>query len=70
MPKASRSKRPEHLERWIDHITGQRLGVNENDLWICAQGFERDLHVLTCDQDFERVQTAEPRLKVSVLREP
>jgi predicted nucleic acid-binding protein len=68
MPRASRSKSPAHLEDWIDHATGKRLGINENDLWICAQGFERDLHVITCDKDFARVQEAEPRLTLSVLR--
>ena len=68
MPKASRKKPHAHLEDWIDHATGKRLGINENDLWICAQGFERDLHVLTCDGDFTRVQAAEPRLALSVLR--
>lgn len=67
MPKSSRSKSPAHLEDWIDHATGKRLGINENDLWICAQGFERDLHVITCDTDFARVQEAEPRLALSVL---
>lgn len=68
MPKASRNKPPAHLEDWIDHATGKRLGINENDLWICAQGFERDLHVLTCDGGFIRIQAAEPRLALSVLR--
>lgn len=68
MPKASKNKPSGHLQDWIDHATGKRLGINENDLWICAQGFERDLHVLTCDGDFTRVQTAEPRLALSVLR--
>ncbi|MBY5440239.1 type II toxin-antitoxin system VapC family toxin [Rhizobium leguminosarum] len=68
MPKASRNKPSAHLEGWIDNATGKRLGINENDLWICAQGFERDLHVLTCDGDFTRVQAAEPRLALTVLR--
>jgi predicted nucleic acid-binding protein len=68
MPKSSRNKPPAHLEDWIDHATGKRLAINENDLWICAQGFERDLHVLTCDGDFARVQAAEPRLALSILR--
>lgn len=68
MPKASKNKAPAHLEDWIDHATGKRLGINENDLWICAQGFERDLHILSCDADFARVQVAEPRLTLSVLR--
>lgn len=68
MPKASKNRPPSYLEDWIDHATGKRLGTNENDLWICAQGFERDLHVITCDADFELVQEAEPRLALSVLR--
>jgi predicted nucleic acid-binding protein len=68
MSKASRNKSPAHIEDWIDHATGRRLGVNENDLWICAQGFERDLHVITCDNDFLRVQEAEPRLALTLLR--
>lgn len=67
MPKASRSKPPSHLEDWIHHATGKRLAVNENDLWICAQGLERDLHVITCDRDFARVREAEPRLALTVL---
>lgn len=69
MPMASKKKAPAHLEDWVNHATGKRLGLNENDLWICAQSFERDLHVITCDRDFLRVQEAEPRLTVSVLRE-
>jgi predicted nucleic acid-binding protein len=68
MPKASKAKPPGHLEDWINHATGKRLAVNENDLWICAQAFERDLHVLTCDQDFDRIREAEPRLNVNLLR--
>jgi predicted nucleic acid-binding protein len=68
MSKASKNKPPSHLEDWIDHATGKRLGINENDLWICAQGFERELKMLTCDADFERVQEAEPRLALTVLR--
>ena len=68
MPKASKNKSPAHLEDWIDHATGKRLGVNENDLWICAQGFERDLNIVTCDSDFLRIQEAEPRLLLRILR--
>lgn len=67
MPNSKR--KPPYLEDWIvDVATGKRLGINENDLWICAQGYERDLNVLTCDKDFERVQEAEPSLKVQVIR--
>jgi predicted nucleic acid-binding protein len=70
MRKSSRAKRSEHLEDWIDHATGKRLNVTENDLWICAQGFDRDLHIVSCDGDFARVREAEPRLKLTLLREP
>ncbi|MGY6634953.1 MAG: type II toxin-antitoxin system VapC family toxin [Alkalilacustris sp.] len=67
MPNSKR-KAP-YLEDWIvDVATGKRLGINENDLWICAQGYERDLNVLSCDKDFERVQEAEPRFKVQIIR--
>jgi predicted nucleic acid-binding protein len=68
MQKASKNKSPAHIEDWINHATGKRLGINENDLWICAQAFERDLHVITCDRDFERIREAEPRLNVKILR--
>jgi len=64
---AKASARRTHLEDWIDNATGKRLNVNENDLWICAQGFERDLVVVTCDRDFERVKLAEPRLKLQLI---
>jgi predicted nucleic acid-binding protein len=33
---AKASARRAHLEDWIDNVTGARLNVNENDLWICA----------------------------------
>ncbi|HBI18446.1 MULTISPECIES: type II toxin-antitoxin system VapC family toxin [unclassified Brevundimonas] len=65
LPKAS--QRRSHLEDWIDNATGARLAVNENDLWICAQAHERDICVVACDHDFERVQAAEPTLKLKLV---
>lgn len=67
MPNASRAQRGRFLENWIDQATGLRLGVNENDLWICAQAIERDIFVVSTDGDFERVREAEPRLKLILL---
>src|SRR3546814_6707084 len=47
--KASRRDRPRWLEEWVDKTTGQRLQVDENDLWMCAQVKERDLILVTAD---------------------
>jgi predicted nucleic acid-binding protein len=67
MPNASRSQRGQFLENWINQATGLRLGINENDIWICAQALERDIFVISTDSDFERVREAEPRLKLLSL---
>ncbi|MCH8209330.1 MAG: hypothetical protein IIA62_09820 [Nitrospinae bacterium] len=29
--------KPKYLEEWVDKVSGQKLGVDENDLWMCAQ---------------------------------
>lgn len=62
------SQRRGHLEEWIDNATGSRLNVNENDLWICAQAYERDICVVACDRDFERVRVAAPDLKLHLIQ--
>ena len=61
------SQRRAHLEEWIDNATGSRLNVNENDLWICAQAHERDICVVACDRDFERVRVAAPNLQLHII---
>ena len=45
--KAFARDRPRWLENWVDQATGQRLQVDENDLWMCAQARERNL---SCSQ--------------------
>lgn len=62
------SERRAHLEEWIDNASGSRLNVNENDLWICAQAHERDICVVACDRDFERVRVAAPDLKLHLIQ--
>lgn len=64
MPNASRARRGQFIENWIDLATGARLGINENDLWICSQALERDITVVTTDSDFDRVRDAEAKLKL------
>lgn len=68
MPHSSRSQRGQFLENWINQATGLRLGINENDIWICSQALERDISVISTDGDFERVREAEPRLKLLLLK--
>ncbi len=50
-----RRRVPRWVEEWTDRVTGRSLQVDENDLWIAAQGLERDLVVVTSDRDFARV---------------
>ncbi len=67
MPNAGRSRRSAFIENWIDQATGLRLGVNENDLWVCAQALERDIFVIAADSDFQKIADAESRLKLILL---
>lgn len=48
------------LERWQDDNTGSALGIDENDLWIAAQGKERDFTIITGDRDFELFELLDP----------
>jgi predicted nucleic acid-binding protein len=49
LAKASRRDRPRWLENWVDKSSGQKLQVDENDLWMCAQAKERDVIFVTAD---------------------
>lgn len=48
-PKKRKKKglRPEQL---VDPITGHKLGIDENDLWIVAQAMTRNLMLVTNDK--------------------
>ena len=59
--------RPRWLEDWVDSASGQKLQIDENDLWIAAQAFDRDLTVLTLDGDFRAFSAVETVLRVQVL---
>ena len=63
-----RRRIPRWVEGWADRVTGQLLQVDENDLWIAAQAVERNLVVVTSDQDFTRViAAAVPELRVALV---
>jgi predicted nucleic acid-binding protein len=59
--------RPRWLEDWVDTASARKLQIDENDLWIAAQAFERDLTLLTLDGDFRAFSAVEPSLRVKVL---
>jgi predicted nucleic acid-binding protein len=63
-----RRRIPRWVEGWSDRVTGQLLQIDENDLWIAAQAIERNLVVVTCDQDFTQViSAAVPELRVELV---
>lgn len=60
-----RRRVPRWVEGWTDRVTSKMLQIDENDLWIAAQAIERNLVVVTGDQDFVQViATAVPELRV------
>jgi len=50
-----RRRIPRWVEGWTDRVTGQLLQIDENDLWIAAQAFERNYVVVTSDRDFTQI---------------
>ena len=70
MPEAMKKKasRKRFVEDWIDETTGKELGIDENDLWMCAQAKERDLILVTDDKKMvRRIGTADPDLRLELL---
>ncbi len=67
LARASRRYRPRWLEEWVDKTTGQKLQVDENDLWMCAQAKERDLVLVTADDHIRRIADADPEVQLLVL---
>ena len=59
---------PRWLEDWTDRASGKSLQVDENDLWIVSQAFERDYLLITSDQRLaDRFCPAIPELRISVV---
>jgi tRNA(fMet)-specific endonuclease VapC len=63
-----RRRIPRWVEGWTDRVSGQLLQIDENDLWIAAQAFERNYVVVTCDRDFTQIiAPAVPELRVLLV---
>lgn len=60
LAKTLRRDRPKYIEEWVDKATGQKLGIDENDLWMCAQAKERDIVFVTADLRMKRIRDADP----------
>jgi tRNA(fMet)-specific endonuclease VapC len=65
--KALRRDRPKYIEDWIDKATGKALGIDENDLWMCAQSKERDLVLVTGDGKMQRIGDADSDVRLLIL---
>lgn len=65
--KVNRRDRPRWLENWPINNTGQKLQVDENDLWLCAQSKERSLTLLTADGGMQRIADADADIKLFIV---
>lgn len=52
-----KSAKQNHLERCVDWVSGDELGIEENDMWIAAQAVERGLVVVSNDK-MKKIQEA------------
>ena len=62
-----RDKKPKYLEDWVDQANGKALGVDENDLWMCAQAKERDLIFVTADKGIRRIEDADSDVRLLII---
>jgi len=67
LAKTLRKDRPKYIEEWVDKATGQKLGIDENDLWMCAQAKERDLVFVTADGRMKRISDADPDVRLLTM---
>ncbi len=62
-----RRDRPKYVEDWVDKATGKALGVDENDLWMCAQAKERGLVLVTTDRHIKRIEDADSDVRLLII---
>lgn len=67
LAKTLRKDRPKYVEDWIDKATGQKLSIDENDLWMCAQAKERDLVFVTADARMKRIPDADAEVRLLII---
>jgi predicted nucleic acid-binding protein len=69
LPNFIRSQRSRWVDQWIDKVTQQRLQIDENDLWICAQAREWNLSLFTTDEKMvTRISKADPTIRFRFVR--
>lgn len=64
----SKNDRKRWIENWVDKNSGQALGIDENDLWQCAQARERNLVLATIDGRIKRIAEADPIFQLLVIQ--
>ena len=69
LPNVTKQCRKKWVEDWVNQFTGKKLGIDDNDLWICAQACEVNF-TLIADDKMKRIKTAEPRLKLLSIGRP
>jgi len=67
LEKTLRRDRPKYIDDWIDKATGKALGIDENDLWMCAQSKERNLILITGDGKMQRIADADSDVRLLIL---
>ena len=67
LPNIATKARPRWVEDWVDKTTGQKLQIDENDLWMCAQAKERNLPLCTADGRMSRISAVDPEVRLHVL---
>lgn len=69
LPNLLKSNRPRWIDNWPDRATGEKLQIDENDVWICAQARECNLTLVTTDEKMViRVSNADPSIKFLFVR--
>ena len=63
LPNVTKQYRTKYVEDWIEKFTGKALGIDDNDLWICAQACEMNF-TLIADDKMNRIKKAELKLKI------
>ena len=67
LAKPLRRDRPKYVEDWVDKATRKVLGVDENDLWMCAQAKERGLVLVTTDRHIKRIEDADSDVRLLII---
>jgi tRNA(fMet)-specific endonuclease VapC len=62
LPNVTKQYKKKRVEDWISKFSGKPLGVDDNDLWICAQAREMNFVVVANDK-MNRIREADTQLK-------